>query len=74
MQLLGTAKSYCFGGPTIVDQRDIATAEFDQDAHNKSTVRLTLNDDAAQRFRQVTRKNIGNEVGVVMNVAGPQKA
>jgi hypothetical protein len=74
MQLSGTAKSYCFGGPTIVDQRDIATAEFDQDAHNKSTVRLTLNDDAAQRFRQVTRKNIGNEVGVVMNVAGPQKA
>jgi hypothetical protein len=67
MQLSGTARSYCFVGPTIVDQRDIATAEFDQDAHNKSTVRLTLNDDAAQRFRQVTRKSIGNEVGVLMN-------
>ena len=67
MQLSGTAKSYCFIGPTIVDQRDIATAEFDQDAYNKSTVRLTLNDDAAQRFRQVTWKNIGNEVGVLMN-------
>ena len=67
MQLSGTAKSYCFVGPTIVDQRDIATAEFDQAASNKSIVRLTLNDDAAQRFRQVTWKNIGNEVGVLMN-------
>jgi len=67
MQLSGTAKSYCFVGPTIVDQRDIATAEFDQAAYNKSIVRLTLNDDAAQRFRQVTWKNIGNEVGVLMN-------
>ena len=67
MQLSGTAKSYCFIGPTIVDQRDIATAEFDQAASNKSIVRLTLNDDAAQRFRQVTWKNIGNEVGVLMN-------
>jgi len=67
MQLSGTAKSYCFVGPTIVDERDIATAEADQDAYNKSIVRLTLNDDAAQRFKQLTGKNIGNEVGVVVN-------
>jgi hypothetical protein len=67
MQLSGTAKSYCFIGSTIVDERDIATAEFDQDAYNKSIVRLTLNDDAAQRFRQVTWKSIGLEVGVVVN-------
>jgi preprotein translocase subunit SecD len=67
MQLSGTAKSYCFVRPTIVDERDIATAEFDQDASNESLVRLTLNDDAAQRLRQFTSKNIGNEVGVVIN-------
>ena len=67
MQLSRTAKSYCFIGPTIFDERDIATAEFDQDAYNESLVRLTLNDDAAQRFKQLTWKNIGNEVGVVIN-------
>ena len=67
MQLSGTAKSYCFNGLRIVDQRDIATAEFDQDAYDKSTIRLTLNDDTARRFRQVTRRSIGLEVGVVMN-------
>jgi hypothetical protein len=67
MQLSGTAKSYCFNGSTIVDQRDIAAAEFDQDAYDKSTIRLTLNDDAARRFRQVTRRSIGLEIGVVMS-------
>ena len=66
MQLSGTAKSYCFVGPTIVDQRDIATAEFDRAAYNKSIV-LTLNDDAAQRFKQLTGANIGNEVGMAVN-------
>jgi preprotein translocase subunit SecD len=67
MQLSGTAKSYCFIGPTIFDERDIATAELDQDAYHKSIVRLTLNDDAAQRFKQLTGSNIGNEVGMAVN-------
>jgi hypothetical protein len=67
MQLSGTAKSYCFIGPTIFDERDIATAELDQAAYHKSIVRLTLNDDAAQRFKQLTGANIGNEVGMAVN-------
>ena len=67
MQLSGTAKSYCLNPSTIVDQRDIATAELDQDAYHKSIVRLTLNDDAAQRFKQLTGANIGNEVGMAVN-------
>lgn len=54
MQLSGAAKSYCLKEPTIVDQRDIAAAEFDQDAYDKSTIRLTLNGDTARRFREMT--------------------
>jgi hypothetical protein len=67
MQLSGTAKSYCFNEPTIVDQRDIAWAEFDQNAYDKSTIRLTLNGGAARRLRNVTGKNIGLQIGVVID-------
>jgi hypothetical protein len=67
MQLSETAKSYCLNESTIVDQRDIATAEFDQDAYDKSTIRLTLNGDAARRLRNVTGKNIGLQIGVVID-------
>lgn len=67
MQLSGTAKSYCLMERTIVDQGDIATAEFDKPEHDTSTVRLTLNDDAARRSIQVTGKNMGAQIAVVMN-------
>jgi hypothetical protein len=60
MQLSGTAKSYCLNESTIVDQRD-------QDAYDKSTIRVTLNDDATRRFRQVTGNSIGLPIGVVFN-------
>ena len=63
MQLSGTAKNYCLNEPAIVDQRDIAWAEFDQNAYDKSSIRITLNDDAARRFNE----NLGLEVGVVLN-------
>ena len=66
MQLSGTAMSYCLNESTIVDQRDIGWAEFDQDAYDKSTIRFTLNDDAARRFRQVTGNSIGLLIGVVI--------
>jgi len=67
MQLSGTANSYCLKEPTIVDQRDIAAAEFDQNAHDQSTIRLTLHDDAARRSIEVTGKNVGAPIAVVVN-------
>jgi len=67
MQLSGTARSYCLKQPTIVDQGDIGAAEFDQNADDGSAIRLTPYNDAARRLTQVTGKNIGLQIGVVMN-------
>ncbi len=67
MQPSGTAESYCLMEPAIIDERDIATAEFDPYANDQSTIRLTLNDDAARRSIQVTGKNIGSQIAVVVN-------
>ena len=79
MQLARTFKTYCLRRSGVVDQTDVASAAFDQDAYDKSTIKLILKGDAAQRVEDVTRKSIGNSVGVVVNgqlvsvamIAGP---
>jgi len=67
MQLEGTLKKYCLQRSAIVDQKDIASAAFDKYAYDKSTIKLTLQPDAARRLKDATRKNIGLEVGVVLS-------
>lgn len=60
MPLSGTAKSYCFKEPTIVDERDIGWAELGQ--RDQSAVWLTLSSDGARRLRPVT-----GQIGAVIN-------
>ena len=67
MQLARTSKTYCLRRSGVVDQTDVASAAFDQDGYDKSTIKLILKGDAAQRVEDVTRKSIGNSVGVVVN-------
>jgi TonB family protein len=67
MQLPGSSNTYCLQASTIVDQRDVASAGFDQNAYDKSTIKLSLKDDAALRLRDVTGKSIGSQIGVVIN-------
>ena len=67
MQLPGSSNTYCLQASTIVDQRDVASAGFGQNAYDKSTIKLSLKDDAALRLRDVTGKSIGSQIGVVIN-------
>jgi preprotein translocase subunit SecD len=67
MQLAGSPNKYCLQASTIVDQRDVASAGFDQHAYDKPTIELILKDDAALRLRGVTGKSIGLQIGVVIN-------
>jgi TonB family protein len=67
MQLAGSSNTYCLKTSTIVDQRDVASAGFDQYADDKSTIKLVLQSDAAQRFRELTIQSMGLQVGVVIN-------
>ena len=47
--------------------KDVASARYDEHAHDKSTIDVTLQPEAARRMLDVTRKNIGLKVGVVIN-------
>jgi TonB family protein len=67
MQLAVSSNTYCLQASTIVDQRDVASAGFDQHASDKSTIQIILKDDAALRVRDVTGKSIGLLIGVVVN-------
>ena len=67
MQLAGTSKTYCLQIPALVSAKDVASAQFDPHAYDKSTIQLTLKDDAARRFKEVTGRSIGVQVGVVLN-------
>lgn len=67
MAVPGTSKEYCLQPSAVIDQTDVTSAAFDQQAYDKSAIKLTLKTEAAQRLGEVTRKNIGNQVGVVLN-------
>lgn len=60
LPLSGTAKSYCFKEPAIVDERDIGWAALGE--RDKSAVWLTFSNDGARRLRPVT-----GQIGAVIN-------
>ena len=66
MEIRGSRRQYCLERSPIMSQTDVVSAAYDKLAYDKTSLVLTLNDKSA-RFRDVTRKSIGLEIGVVLN-------
>ena len=57
----------CLDRQPFLTQDDVQSAEIQPSSQGHPMVFLTFHEDAAIRELQVTRKNIGNRVGIVLN-------
>ena len=57
----------CLDRKPFLTQDDVEAAEIQPSSKGNPMVFLTFQKDAAMRELQVTRKNIGNHVGIVLN-------
>src|SRR5579872_6251108 len=58
---------FCRERQPFLTQADVEAAEIQPGSGGRTLVFLTFQHDAAMRELQVTRKNIGNHVGIVLN-------
>lgn len=65
MQLNQTAESYCLERTPVVDQTGVSKASVDQD--RPSAVDLTFAKDSGARMLDATQKNVGRNMGFVLN-------
>jgi hypothetical protein len=63
----GPEARLCLERKPFLTQDDVQSAEVQQGSQGHPLVFLTFHDDAAIRELQITRKNIGNRVGIVLN-------
>jgi preprotein translocase subunit SecD len=61
------AGSICLDRTPFLTARDVESAEVHHNAAGHAVVFLTFHSEAAMRELQVTMKNIGNRVGIVLN-------
>lgn len=62
-----SAGPLCLDRKPFLTQDDVEAAEIQPSSKGHPMVFLTFQKDAAMRELQVTRKNIGNHVGIVLN-------
>jgi preprotein translocase subunit SecD len=77
VKLPGVEPSLCLDRTPFLTGRDVRSAEFHKNSKGRPTVFLTFREDAAIRELDITRKNIGKRVGIVLNgrvVAAPSIA
>jgi hypothetical protein len=65
--LPGANASLCLARTPFLTQSDVRSAELHQNSQGRPVVFLTFHEDAAIRELEITRKNIGNRVGIVVD-------
>jgi len=74
IKLPGVDSSLCLDGAPFLTEKDVQSAEIHKNSQGRPLVFLTFHEVAAVREMEITRKNIGNRVGIVLNgrtVAAP---
>jgi len=74
VDLPGVPNGQCLEKTPFLTQRDVASAELHTNSKGHPTVFLTFHDAGALREWEITRKNVGGRVGIVVNgrlVAAP---
>ena len=75
VRLPGLNASLCLDRAPFLTQKDVVSAEMRNNSQGRPLVFLTFHEDAAIRELDVTRKNVGNRVGIVVNgriISAPQ--
>jgi preprotein translocase subunit SecD len=67
VRLPGVDASLCLDGTPFLTQGDVQSAELHENSKGRPVIFLTFHEDAAVRELEITRKNIGNRVGIVVN-------
>lgn len=70
----GVDAALCLDGAPFLTHKDVRSAELRQNSQGHPVVFLTLHEDAAIRELEITRKNIGHRVALVVSgriVAAP---
>jgi len=63
----GAATPQCLAPTPFLTHKDVQSAELRQNSKGRPVVFLTFHEDAAVRELEITRKNVGNRVGIVVN-------
>jgi preprotein translocase subunit SecD len=68
----GAAVPQCLAPTPFLTHKDVQSAELHRNSKGRPVIFLTFHEDAAVRELEITRKNIGNRVGIVVDgrVAG----
>jgi len=77
IRLPGMEASRCLDRTPFLTQKDVASAELHTNSKGHPTIFLTFHEDAAIRELDITRRNVGNRVAIVVNgrvVAAPEVA
>lgn len=77
VRLPGVDSSLCLDRAPFLTQKDVASAEYHNNSKGHPSIFLTFHEDAAERELDITRKNVGNRVGIVVNgriVSAPEVA
>jgi preprotein translocase subunit SecD len=61
------AGTLCLDRTQFLSTRDVESTQIHRNAAGRPVILLTFHSDAAIRELQVTKKNIGNRVGIVLN-------
>jgi hypothetical protein len=67
VELPGGDAPLCLARTPFLTQKDVQSAELRQNSQGHQVVFLTFHEDAAIRELEITRQNIGNRVGIVVN-------
>ena len=63
----GSGERLCLDGQPFLTQNDVESAEIHKNAGGQPVVFLTFHQNAAMRELQVTLKNVGNHIAIVLN-------
>lgn len=63
----GRAEPLCLAGQPFLTEKDVESAETRRNSSGQPVVFLTFHQDAARRELQVTLKNIGYPIAIVLN-------
>jgi preprotein translocase subunit SecD len=63
----GVDASLCLARAPFLTHKDVQSAELRQNSKGRPVIFLTFHEDAAVRELEITRKNLGNRVGIVVN-------
>ncbi|HUA62878.1 MAG TPA: hypothetical protein VML19_29250 [Verrucomicrobiae bacterium] len=77
VRLPGVDASQCLDRAPFLTQKDVASAELHTNSKGHPTIFLTFHEDAALRELDITRRNVGSRVAIVVNgriVAAPEVA